>query len=131
MSRVSYVLLSPAWPSLSWMLGPSAVTDTTGGGPACSGTSLTSSVGLFVTHWTELPSIGFSRASPRRWIAAVAASPIHSSTASVAVLRNAKCLPSGAHTMSSAQPPAGSATAVSRLVATSTSAKLAAHGATP
>ncbi len=125
------MLLSPFSPVVSWMLGPSAATDAGGGGPSFDGTSLARSVFWSGIHWSELPSIGFSRASPRRRIAPDAASPIHGSTASFEVFRNANRRPSAAHVMPSTQPSGGSVTGVSRLVETSTSARVCAQGAIP
>jgi hypothetical protein len=113
------------------MLGPSDATDAAGGGPAFAGTSFTSSVFWSGIHRSELPSMGFRRALPRRRIAPVAASQIHGSTASFEVFRNANRRPSAAHATPSTQPSGGSVTGVSRLVAMSTSVSVCAQGAIP
>ena len=124
------MLNSPDSPPVSWMLGPSEPVGSAGGGPWSSGIALTSSAFWSGIHCSALPSIGFKRTSPRRRVVPPT-SPIHSSTASCEVLRNANRWPSAAQEKPSTQPPGGSGIGVSRPVATSTIDSVWTHGATP
>src|ERR1700742_5039890 len=113
------------------MLGPIAASGSAGGAPRCSGTSLTSSARLSGIHCSSLSSIGLRRTPGTLRSAPVAASPIHSSTASLAVLANAKRLPSADQYGRAGQAPAGSVTLVDAPPGTATSSNVLAHGVTP
>src|SRR5438105_15038879 len=112
------------------MLGPGGTTGSGGGAPLLA-TILTSSALWSGIHCRSLSIIGFRRTPGTLRSAPVTVSPIHSSTDSLAVLANAKRLPSCDHAGRPAHAPAGSCTAVAAPPGTATISNERAHGVMP